>query len=153
MLPLSNDTQTATDFMLCDNLEVEKIVSVCRNIGIFLRLLQKGKNLTISHISTIKVCCFVSIFIFVTFKRNEIEFQRRPSLANDHKRTKKSHRDYENSQEGMKWQFWKWGFIVTKGPSGFNHKKSPWGQMESRLAHLPLDGEENVDLVSLSLLA
>lgn len=156
MLPLASIQQhkTATHFMLCDNLKVEKIVSFCRNIGIFLRLLQKGKNLTVSHISTIKVCCFVSIFIFVTFKRDKIEFQRRSSLAKDHKRTKKSHRDYEkSSQEGMKGQFWKWGFCVTEGPASVNHKKSPWGQMESRLGHLPLDGEKNVDPVSLSPLA
>lgn len=89
--------------MLCDDLKVEKIVSVCRNIGIFLRLLQKGKNPTMSHISIINVCRLVSVFVFVTFKRNKIEFQRRSSFPNDHKSTKNSYKDYEKkSQEEIK---------------------------------------------------
>jgi len=91
--------------MLCDDLKVEKTVSVCRNSGNFLRFLQKGKIPIISHISIINVCCFVSIFIFVTFKRNKIEFKRRSSLLNDRK-AQSSHAKImrKNSQEGIQCQ-------------------------------------------------
>lgn len=81
--------------MLCDDLKAEKIVFVCRNIGNFLWLLQKGKK---SH-NFPHLHGFVCVFMFATFKRNKIAPKRRSSLPNDRKSTRKSCKDYgKNSQ-------------------------------------------------------
>lgn len=111
----------------------KKIVSVCKNTGNFLRLLQKGKNATISHISIINVGCFVSLFIF---KRNKIEFKSISSLSNDHNSTNKSRKYCEkSSQEWIKclWKrLWKWGFFETKGTvtvNQQNHGGTRWNHI------------------------
>lgn len=98
------------------------------------------------------MCCFASTLIFVTFKRNKIEFKRRSWLPNERKSTKKSCKDYwEKLTRGNYVEALKMGlFSQPKALSPLTTRIAV-GPGEILLGPLP-QMERSVGTLSLSLL-